>query len=135
MEEIKKIALLIVEDEKATIDALTDKFVREGFEVLQAKNGDEGLSTAIEKQPRLILLDLAMPKMNGLEMMRRLREANEYGKNVPIVILTNFTADDKITWAVAKNEPAYYLIKADWKIEDVVEKVREALGQKPIQNQ
>lgn len=119
--------LLIVEDEQAVLGALSDKFKREGFDVSEAKNGADGLRMALEKRPDLILLDLAMPKMDGIEMMRRLREENVYGRQVPIIILTNLTADDKITWAVAKDEPAYYLIKSDWKIDDVVEKARETL--------
>lgn len=123
-------SLLIVEDEPAVLSALSDKFIREGFTVHEAKNGAEGLRTALEKRPDLILLDLAMPKMDGVEMMRRLREENVYGRKVPIIILTNLTADDKITWAVAKDEPAYYLIKSDWKIEDVVAKVRDTLEMK-----
>ncbi len=123
-------SLLIVEDEPSVSGALSDKFIREGFTVYEAKNGAEGLRTALEKRPDLILLDLAMPKMDGVEMMRRLREENVYGRKVPIIILTNLTADDKITWAVAKDEPAYYLIKSDWKIDDVVVKVRDTLGMK-----
>jgi CheY-like chemotaxis protein len=127
MEDQKK-TILVVEDEMSVQNALADKFEREGFEVLRAKDGAEGLKAAIGKRPSIILLDIAMPKMDGIEMMRRLREENEYGKSVPVIILTNLTADDKITWAVAKDEPAYYLIKSDWRIEDVVGKVRETLA-------
>jgi CheY-like chemotaxis protein len=123
-------SILVVEDELSVLGALTDKLKREGFNVYEAKNGADGLRLSLEKRPDLILLDLAMPKMDGIEMMRRLREENVYGRQVPIVILTNLTADDKITWAVAKDEPAYYLIKSDWKIEDVVAKVRDTLGMK-----
>lgn len=123
----EKKTLLIVEDELPVLGALNDKFEREGFNVLKAKNGADGLRLALEKRPDMILLDLAMPKMDGIEMMRRLREENVYGRKVPIIILTNLTADDKITWAVAKDEPAYYLIKSDWKIDDVVDKVRDTL--------
>lgn len=122
--------ILVVEDELPVQNALVDKFEREGYAVLRAENGATGFAVALDKHPDMILLDLAMPKMGGLEMMQKLRAENEYGKSVPIIILTNLTADDKITWAVAKDEPAYYLIKSDWKIEDVVAKVRATLDAK-----
>ena len=64
-------------------------------------------------------------------MMDKLRAKNLYGKNVPIVLLTNLSAsEEKILQAVVKNEPAYYLIKSDWTLSDVVEKVRERLARK-----
>ncbi len=126
--EQKQKNILVVEDEISVLNALADKLEREDFKVFKAKNGEEGLKSALENRPDMILLDLMMPKMDGIEMMRRLREENVYGRKVPIIILTNLSADDKITWAVAKDEPAYYLIKSDWKIEDVVDKVRDTLG-------
>lgn len=122
------IKILVVEDEKAVLKALVDKFEIEGFEVLSAENGEDGLRTALEKNPNIILLDLIMPKMTGLQMMRKLRATNEYGRKVPIVILTNLSANDRISTEVAQDEPSYYLVKADWKLEDVVQKVKETLG-------
>jgi response regulator RpfG family c-di-GMP phosphodiesterase len=69
-----------------------------------------------------------MPVIDGLEMMQKLRDANSYGKSVPIILLTNLSAsEDKIMSAITKNEPAYYLVKSDWNLSDVVDKVRERL--------
>jgi len=123
----KSALILLVEDEGSVRLALSDKLKREGFEILEAKNGNKGLEIALEKRPSIILLDIIMPKMNGIEMLRKLREANEWGKKVPVIILTNLTADNDITWAVAKDEPAYYLIKSDWDIDSIVAKVKETL--------
>jgi len=120
--------ILIVEDELSLLEALGDKFRHEGFESLVAKNGKEGLAVAIEKQPDLILLDIVMPVMDGMTMMRKLREHSEYGKHVPIILLTNLSADDDTRMkSVAEYEPSFYLVKADWTIDKVVEKVREVL--------
>lgn len=127
MSEGKKI-LLLVEDEKPVLKALVAKFEGDGFGVLQAENGEDGLRVALTEKPDLILLDLIMPKKTGLQMMHELRETSGYGEKVPIIILTNLSVNDKISSEVSKHEPSFYLVKADWKIEDVVSKVKEILG-------
>lgn len=122
--------ILVVEDEPALLRVLSDKFTNEGYTVLEAKNGLTGLKVALEEKPDVILLDILMPELDGMEMMRRLRDSSSYGKNVPIVILTNLDADEKITWAVAKDEPAYYLIKSNVDMDEIVEKVNSSVGEK-----
>ncbi len=120
--------ILVVEDDQSLLVALTDKFTREKFSVLQAKNGKEGLVVALKERPDLILLDIVMPVMDGMTMLKKLREANEWGKTVPVILLTNLTSDDEERMRdITELTPTYYLIKTDWKIEDVVEKVRERL--------
>jgi len=120
--------ILVVEDDQALSQVLSDKLTREGFNVVTAQNGEEGLALAIKEKPALILLDLAMPKMGGLAMMKQLRVNNEWGRKVPIIILTNLTADDQIMKDVVESEPSYYLVKSDHTIAEVVEKVKESLG-------
>ena len=120
--------LLIVEDEEITLVPLVDKFTKEGFEVKVARNGEQGLEMAAAEHPDLILLDIVMPRMDGMTMMARLRESSAWGASVPIILLTNLSADDKIMKGVVQNEPSYYLVKTDWTLNDVVAKVRERLG-------
>ncbi|OHA24840.1 MAG: hypothetical protein A3D52_02590 [Candidatus Taylorbacteria bacterium RIFCSPHIGHO2_02_FULL_44_36] len=131
-DELKDKKILVieeVEDEKSLRDVLHDKFVKEGFSVLEARDGEEGLATALRERPDIILLDIIMPKMDGLTMMKKLREGNEWGKKVPIILLTNLSADDdKIMAAITNDEPAYYLVKSNYTIEDLVEKIRERLS-------
>lgn len=130
MQEQKKI-ILIVEDETAMINLLTDTLKEHGFDTIKAENGEEGLSLALEKHPHLILLDIFMPKMNGLELMDKLRK-NEWGKTVPVVILTNISPDnDETLQAIIQNKPAYYLMKADIQLTDIVEKIKEILETSP----
>ena len=124
----KKYTLLIVEDDAPERKALVDKFTRDGFMVHESVNGEAGLATALREHPDIILLDIVMPKMDGMTMLKRLRETDEWGKHVPVIILTNLTsADEGRTRDITELEPAYYLVKTDWKIEDVVAKVRERL--------
>jgi two-component system response regulator VicR len=126
----KKILVIeAVEDDSSLRNLLRDKFTAEGFSVIEANDGEEGFRAALSQRPDLILLDIIMPKMDGITMMRKLRQENEWGKSVPIIILTNLSADDeKINLAITKDEPAYYLVKSNWTISDLVEKVRERLS-------
>ena len=119
--------ILIIEDELPMLKALSDKFSREGFSVLEAKNGEEGLEAALETKPDLIILDLFMPVMDGKAMMEKLRR-DEWGKKVPIIILTNLNPDDETLNEILASGPAYYFIKSKWKLEDLTKKVKEELG-------
>ena len=83
MEEKKKI--LIVEDERAIVEILKFNLAREGYETLEALDGETGLLLAQTKDPDLILLDVMLPKMNGFDICARLRDA---GSTVPIIMLT-----------------------------------------------
>ncbi len=123
--------ILIVEDEAILLRALSDRCREEGFDVLEAKDGEDGLSLALEEHPDLILLDILMPKMDGIAMLQNMRQ-DEWGKHVPVIILTNVT--DSAT--VAKGMDAGiagtydYLVKTDWSLADVMKKIRAKLGMK-----
>src|SRR6185295_10847997 len=94
MEDKKKI--LIVEDELPMLNALSDTFKDEGFIVIQAHDGEEGLESAKETLPDIILVDILMPKMDGMTMLKKLRE-DENGKNIPVIVLTNVAPDSNST--------------------------------------
>jgi len=120
MENKKKI--LIVEDETSLRNALRDKFTWEGFAVIEAKNGEEGLEIALREHPDLILFDIVMPVMDGMTMISKIR-IDAWGKDAKVIVLTNLSD-------VAIAHGSYdYLVKSDWKIEDVVARVRERLGE------
>lgn len=119
--------ILIVEDEQDLREALADKLTREAFTVLTAKNGKVGLDSALLKHPDLILLDIVMPEMDGMTVLKKLRE-DVWGKTVPVILLTNLSAtEENIIEEMVKYAPSHYLVKSDWKISDVVEKIRETL--------
>jgi len=119
-------SVLIVEDEKPLLKALSSQFADHDFDVFQAHNGEEGLELASKNKPEIILLDLNMPKMDGATFMEHLRK-DEWGKDVPVIILTNLQPDDTIINSLARTNPAYYLIKAEWDLSDIVGKVMEVL--------
>ena len=77
--------ILIVEDEKNIVDILSFNLGREGYETLAAYDGEKGLKLALEENPDLILLDLMLPKMNGFDVCRAVREKNT---STPIIMLT-----------------------------------------------
>lgn len=114
--------ILIVEDEHALQDALVKKLGHEGYTVVAAKNGEEGLTLALEQHPHLIFLDILMPHMDGLEMLRRLRQ-DPWGKDAHVIMLTNLENTDSVS-AAAQGGSFEYLIKSDWSLEDLVEKVK-----------
>ena len=131
MSEDKKKKILIVEDEVIISKTYADELRDQGFLVIIAPNGKDGLDIALHEKPDLILLDILMPVMDGLTMMQKLREKDLYGKNVPIILLTNLSAsEEKIMQAITKNEPAYYLVKSDWDLSAVVDKIKERLARK-----
>lgn len=120
--------MLIVEDEGATRLALADVMKSEGFEVIAAEDGEEGLKIALEKHPDIILADLKMPKMTGLQMLAELRK-DAWGSNAEVIILTNVSDVAALEEAMALNT-FYYIVKSDTGIADVVTKVRQRLEAK-----
>lgn len=77
--------ILIVEDEQNIVDILAFNLQRDGYETIEAMDGATGLELALERDPDLILLDLMLPRMDGFEVCRRLREA---GRTTPVIMLT-----------------------------------------------
>ncbi len=123
--------ILIIEDEASLRMALEEKFSGEGFEVLTADNGENGLALALENRPSLILLDIILPKMNGFEVLNQLSK-NDLTKDIDVMILTNLSEAGKVG-DIVRRGVSDYLIKADWTLEDLLEKVKNKLSE-PNQN-
>jgi DNA-binding response OmpR family regulator len=118
--------ILVVEDDADLCEAVVDKFRSEGFEVHAARNGEEGLKMAFEIRPNLVLLDIVMPKMDGMTMLRKLRQ-DSWGQLVPVIILTNISDAKGLAEALEIGVDEY-LLKAEWKLQDVAEKVKKIIG-------
>jgi len=102
--------ILVVDDDEAIRKSLQDALVSEGFDVITANDGEQGLASALDQNPSLILTDLEMPVMDGMEMLKKLRASGDWGKNVPVIILTNFDTSEKIMQGIVEHEPSFYLL-------------------------
>lgn len=118
--------ILIVEDDPLLSKTLEDALRDAKFDVILSRDGEEGLATAFSNHPDLILLDILMPKMDGLTMYKKLQE-DEWGKQVAVMMLTAVTDKDKIVEA-KQGGVYYYLIKENFEPKDVVNKIKERLG-------
>ena len=121
----KEKRILIVDDDITLRKALEGKLKKAGFSVVQASDGEEGLELAEEKKPDLILLDIVMPRMDGMTMLTKLRSA-EWGKDMPVIILTSLSDAMRIT-AAMQQDTFDYLVKSDWSIDGIVQEVKERL--------
>jgi len=95
--EQKKI--LIIDDDPGIQKSLKEKLEEEGFIVLSAENAPRGLEEAINNHPDLILLDIVMPTVDGMTLLKALRE-DDWGKNVKVILLTNLREESKIAEAM-----------------------------------
>lgn len=125
---INKKVLIIeaIEDDDSLRNILRDKLTIKGFTVLEAKNGEEGLAIALSHHPDLILLDILMPNMGGLEMLKKLREDTK-SKSTPVIMFTNFGDNKNVADAIELGSNDY-LIKSNFTLEEVIAKVKEKLG-------
>jgi CheY-like chemotaxis protein len=121
----KNQSILVVEDEAPTALALSDKLEHEGYTVYKADDGKKGLDMALELHPDLILADLKMPVMDGMEMIRHIR-VDAWGKDAKIIILSNLSDVAKIEEAMVHGT-FFYMIKGDSSMSDILEKVKQQL--------
>lgn len=119
-------SILIVEDDIALRKVLVDKLTDEGFIALEAADGEEGLRLAQENHPSLILLDIFMPRMDGITMLSKLRQTDAWGKHVTVMVLTNST-DAQTIATVTSFGAIDFLIKNEWSLEALVARIREKL--------
>lgn len=118
--------VLMVDDDQVLNEMYSERLKGEGFEVVSATNGEEALKKASDVTPAVILLDVMMPKMNGLEVLKRLR-ANDKTREIPVIVLTALIQQlDEIKNSLQAKDS--YLIKSETLPAQVVEKVKEAIG-------
>ena len=122
---MEKKTLHFIEDEAAIHKTLSDALEKEGFDTSSALDVEIGLRRAKEEQPDLILLDLILPKMNGFEVLKALKE-DEATKAIPVIVLTNLEQMENIQKAIDLGATTY-LVKANYSLDEVVSKVKESL--------
>jgi DNA-binding response OmpR family regulator len=123
--QINKKTILIVEDDPVLLKMYTEKFMFEGFDVSNAKDGEEAFKLISTQPPDIILLDIMLPKMSGTDLLEKLKEESE-GKDVPVVVLTNLAEDEERQRAL-KLGVKEYLVKAMQTPEQVVATIKKYL--------
>jgi two-component system alkaline phosphatase synthesis response regulator PhoP len=119
--------VLIVEDEAAMLDALENKFKKSGFKVVTGHDGEEAVVLAKTERPDAVMLDIIMPKLDGLGAMKAIRGLDKWGREVPIILLTNLSDPDNVSEA-AKYKVFDFLVKTDWRLDDVLQLAKDKLG-------
>ena len=123
-----EIKLLVVDDDVTLRELYEERMRAEGYIILSAVDGEEAIQKATAEHPDVILLDVMMPKINGIDAMRMLREKEETA-DIPIIILTALVQEiDKIRDMMKSGDG--YLIKSEIMPKDVVEKVKQSLAAK-----
>ena len=125
MAKAKTYKILLIEDNPAMNKVYRNRLTSEGFEVVSAMDGQEGLDAAIKDKPDIVLLDLVMPKMDGFDVLVEIRK--KYSKKkLPVIILSNLGQKSDIEKAdkLGSND---YLVKADFSLIDAVKRIRQQL--------
>ncbi len=117
--------ILITEDDPLMSRMYQKIFTFEGYEVVMAADGQEGLDKAREIMPTLILLDVMMPKLNGLQVLEKLK-ADPATKAIPVVMLTNLAGQQDAESALAKGA-IKYIVKSEYEPKEVADMVKELL--------
>lgn len=118
--------ILIVEDEEVLLRALEKKLIADGYNVILARDGSEGLTKVREAKPDLVLLDILMPEKDGFEVLQTL-QAEGLLPSLPVIIVSNSGQPVEIDKAM-KLGARDYLIKAEFDPQEVVDKVHLVLG-------
>jgi len=117
--------ILFIEDATALQKTFGDILRKGSYEVTSALDGEEGLKLAKTEKPDLILLDLILPKVDGFEVLRRLK-GDPKTKKIPIIVLTNLEDIEDINKALELGVTTY-LVKASYSPNEVLEKIKETL--------
>lgn len=121
-----KKAILLVEDDEFLAELYATKLNLEGFKVALASDGDRGLKALKESKPDLVLLDIILPKMDGFELLKKMK-ADKNLKDVPVILLTNLSQKDEVKKGLELGANDY-LIKAHFMPSEVVKKIKQTIG-------
>lgn len=127
--EMAKKTILVVDDEKPIVDILTYNLQKEGYSTLEANDGEEAIKIATEKKPDLILLDIMLPKVDGLTVCKKLRHT----LNVPILILS--AKDEEIDKILGLESGADDYITKPFSVRELMARVKANLRKAEIQVQ
>ncbi len=116
--------ILIVEDDQNFVSILKQKFDQEGFLTFTCQDGKEGLNMAEKENPDLIISDVLLPLLDGIEMIKQIKKDNV---DLPVILLTN-VKDDSYSDIIKRIKKTDYLIKSDVRLNDIVKIAKKRLG-------
>lgn len=121
--------ILLIEDSKPLRQVLAERLVAAGFVVSEANSGEEGLRIALEEKPDLIVTDIIMFPLDGLELAKQVRESGVWGEQVHIVALTNQDSAQEKSRVMPLNLSAY-IVKAETPLDEIVKKIQQLFKEK-----
>ncbi len=116
--------ILLVEDDKIYISAVQDALSGEGFDVIVAEDGEDGFNKVQKEKPDLAILDIMLPKMNGIDLAKKIKAS---GIILPIIFLTNMGDMKHISEAVEAAQTDY-ILKSDFSAKDIIAKIKNKLN-------
>ncbi len=119
--------VLVVEDNKDFIWLLKQGFEHQDVSLVYALDGEEGLAMAEKEKPDLIIIDILLPKMDGIAMAKKIKEKEIKSQ---MIFLTNLKDEEHVSEAIGVEGSADYIIKSDMHVNDIVARVKDKLGLK-----
>jgi len=126
VESQKLIKVLIIEDEVSLLDVLQKKLEKEGYQVFAACDGEEGLRQMEAVKPDVVLLDIVMPRINGMEVLQKMQQSESMSQ-IPVLIISNSGEPIEIDRAL-KLGAKDYIIKTEFDPQEVLEKMAKILA-------
>jgi DNA-binding response OmpR family regulator len=123
----QKNKILLVEDDPMVVRMYQRKLELEGFKLTVAFNGQEGLEAIEKEKPDIILLDIMMPKMNGIEALKKIKE-KPFLKGVPVIMLTNLGDRPEDVQKCKELGAKDYWVKANVSLKEIIERIRKILN-------
>jgi len=117
--------ILVIDDESILRKTLEQALAQE-FDVVTAIDGQEGYKKAKEEKPNLIMLDIIMPNMNGMDCLKKIKQDPET-KDIPVVLLTNVEKSESIADGIALGAKGY-MVKGDYTTDDIIKNVKKFVG-------
>lgn len=128
MKKLQKKKILVIEDDRLFSDIYAAKFAEEGFDVVLSTDGEEGLARLLSEKPDVVLLDIVLPRITGLELIERIRKHEDaHVRETPVIVVTNLNQEAYVSKMRGFGVKAYFM-KSDVLFSQVLAKVREIVG-------
>jgi DNA-binding response OmpR family regulator len=118
--------IMVIEDDLTELTMYKKKLTEAGFTVSTEYDGQKALDRIMKEKPDVLLLDMGLPHISGIDIMKEIRQ-NTWGISLPIIVRTQHVCTDDMINEILQYNPSFYVIKAQTAPDDVVEKVKKIL--------